>query len=236
MLYSAATAFITVLSYRCDQTVTVPFAAGFTQVLEAVQAAAPFNRSSTQQQQQHAAAADLACSGHTLLLFGGLTPDNTELGGQQLHALWLSQDGSWGAWIPLQTSGPAPAPRAYSCCQAVSAGHTMIVYAGWANGSIQGTIDADVSVVDGYLLLCIYLLDVNTLTWRRQPTWPLSDPPKPGHVMAGPSTCPGPRKQAMSCVRWSPVSGNEEFVVLGGCGSDGLANFVPYALDLTSFT
>jgi hypothetical protein len=112
----------------------------------------------------------------------------------------------------------------------------MIVYAGWANGSIQGTVDADVSVVDGFLLLCIYMLDVNTLTWRRQPTWPLNKPPKPGHVMAGPSTCPRPRKQAMSCVRLSPVSGNEEFMVLGGCGSDGLADFVPYALDLTNFT
>jgi hypothetical protein len=32
------------------------------------------------------------------------------------------------------------------------------------------------------------------------------------------------------------VSGNEEFVVLGGCGSDGLADYVPYALDLISFT
>ena len=40
----------------------------------------------------------------------------------------------------------------------------------------------------------------------------------------------------MSFVRVSPVTGGEEFVVLGGCGSDGLADFVPYALDVTSFT
>ncbi|KAF6261846.1 hypothetical protein COO60DRAFT_726342 [Scenedesmus sp. NREL 46B-D3] len=95
----------------------------------------------------------------------------------------------------------------------------MIVYGGWSNGSIQGTVDADVSAVDGYLLMCIYLLDVNSLTWRRQPTLPLDEAPKPGHAMAGPSTCPGPRKQAMSCVRRSPVSGHEEFMVLGGAAA-----------------
>ncbi|KAF6250346.1 hypothetical protein COO60DRAFT_889728 [Scenedesmus sp. NREL 46B-D3] len=207
------------------------------QVLEAVQAATPPSSSSSSlRTPQQQGGTDPALSGHTLLLFGGLTPDNTELGGQQLHALWLAHDGSWGVWVPLRASGAAPAPRAYACCQAVSAGLTMIVYGGWSNGSIQGTVDADVSAVDGYLLMCIYLLDVNSLTWRRQPTLPLDEAPKPGHAMAGPSTCPGPRKQAMSCVRRSPVSGHEEFMVLGGCGSDGLADFVPYALDLTSFT
>jgi hypothetical protein len=34
---------------------------------------------------------------------------------------------------------------------------------------------------------------------------------------------------------WSRAGGNEECAVLGGCGSDGLAGFVLYALHLISF-
>lgn len=204
--------------------------------MEAVQAASSSSGAAAAQRQQQPTCADAACSGHTLLLFGGLAPDDSESGGRQLHVLWLAQDATWGVWLALTTSGNAPEPRAYACCQAVSNGHTVIVYGGWANGSIQGTLNADVSTVDGYLLLCIYLLDVNSLAWKRQPTRPLNEPPKLGHVMVGPSTCPGPRKQAMCSSRISPTTGHEEFVVLGGCGSDGLADFVPYVLDLVTFT
>jgi hypothetical protein len=33
----------------------------------------------------------------------------------------------------------------------------------------------------------------------------------------------------------NPVTGQQEFVVLGGFGIDGLADLVPYALDTTTF-
>eukprot|EP00878_Enallax_costatus_P010507 GHUV01010970.1.p1 GENE.GHUV01010970.1~~GHUV01010970.1.p1 ORF type:complete len:526 (+),score=164.37 GHUV01010970.1:438-2015(+) len=157
------------------------------------------------------------------------------LGGHQLYVLWLAADATWGVWLQVETTGHAPEPRAYACCQATRNSSQLLIFGGWTHGSIEGTINADLSVVDGYLLLCVYLLDVNSLAWTRQPTWPLDEVPRPGHVMIGPSTCPGPRKQAMCCSRVSPVTGHEEFVVLGGCGSDGLASCVPYALDLETY-
>lgn len=190
-----------------------------------------------QQQQQTAGhgSTDVISQGHTLVTFGGLTPDDASPGGRQLHVLWLAADASWGVWLKVDTTGHAPEPRAYACCQAFRNNSQLVVYGGWANGSIEGTIGADVAVVDGFLLLCVHLFDVNNLVWTRKPTLPLNEPPRPGHVMIGPSTCPGPRKQAMSCTRVSPATGHEELIVMGGCGSDGLASCVPYALDLETF-
>jgi hypothetical protein len=111
----------------------------------------------------------------------------------------------------------------------------VIVYGGMVSGSMTGTIGADVGVVNGYLLMFVYMLDVANLTWSRHATWPTNEPPKQGHVMVGPSSCPGPRRQVLSVVRESPVSGAEELMILGGCGNDGLADFVPYSLDVENF-
>ncbi|KAF8058322.1 hypothetical protein HT031_005638 [Scenedesmus sp. PABB004] len=178
---------------------------------------------------------DAACAGSTLLVMCGLCPDGAEAGGGELHALWLAPGGGWGVWHRAAAGGAPPAPRAYACAKAVSGGRRVLLYGGCVGGSLEGIVEADVSEVGGYLLLCVYVLDANDLTWRREPTRPLGEPPRPGHDMAGPSTCPGPRKQAMCCARASPVTGHEELVVLGGCGADGLASYVPYALDLTTF-
>jgi hypothetical protein len=170
-------------------------------------------------------------------VFGGLLPDGAQQQTvqEQLHILWLHPDASWGVWRQPGTTGPAPAPRAYACCAAVYDSTQLLVYGGRVSGSISGTVQADVRVVDGYLLLCVYLLDTDTLTWSCVPTRPLNEPPKPGHAMLGPSTCPGPRKEALSCIRLEPSTGREEFVLLGGCGVDGLADFVPYSLNLETF-
>lgn len=188
----------------------------------------------SQQQQQHH---HLAATGHILAVFGGLLPDGCEQSPeqQQLHVLWLHPDGSWGVWLHPSASGAAPAPRAYSCCAAIRDSTQLLVYGGWVHGSHTGTVQSDVGVFDGYLLLCVYVFDCASLTWSQVPTKPLNEAPRPGHTMIGPSTCPGPRKQALSCTRTNPATGREEFVVLGGCGADGLADFVPYSLNLETF-
>lgn len=187
--------------------------------------------SSAQQAEQ------LMRTGYTIAVFGGLLPDGSEQSTAhgQLHILWLHPDASWGVWLHPDTTGPAPAPRAYACCAGIHSGTQLLVYGGCVTGSMTGTVQADVGVFDGYLLMCIYLLDTASLTWSRVPTKPMNEPPKPGHVMLGPSTCPGPRKKALSCLRTNPVTGHEEFVLLGGCGVDGLADFVPYSLNLDTF-
>lgn len=180
----------------------------------------------------------LVCAGHTLLVFGGLQPDGCEQRADdedQLHVLWLHPDATWGVWVHPSTTGPAPAPRAYACCAAIYDSTQLLVYGGLVNGSITGTVQSDVGEFGGYLLMCIYLLDPATLSWRRVPTRPLNEPPRSGHAMLGPSTCPGPRKQVLSCMRTNPATGKQEFMLLGGCGADGLADFVPYSLNLESF-
>lgn len=178
----------------------------------------------------------LASQGHTLAVFGGLLADGTEQAcDDQLHVLWLAPDATWGVWLHPSTTGPAPAPRAYACCAGTQGGTQLLVYGGWVNGSMSGTVQSDVGVFDGYLLLCVYLLDTATLSWSRVATRPLNEPPRPGHVMLGPSTCPGPRRKALSCLQVNPVTGLQEFMLLGGCGVDGLADFVPYSLDLQTF-
>lgn len=183
---------------------------------------------------QHAQ--QLTSAGHTLLVFGGLQRDGCELlADEQLQVLWLHPDATWGMWLQPRTTGPAPAPRAFACCAAIHDSSQLLVYGGSVNGSITGTVQSDVGAFDGYLLLCVYVLDAATLTWVRMPTRPLNEPPRPGHVMLGPSTCPGPRKQALSCLRANSVTGREEFMVLGGCSVDGLADFVPYSLNLDTF-
>lgn len=197
-----------------------------TQTGTSLPAAAPVS----QQAQQ------LVPQGHTLAVFGGLLPHGTEQAiNEQLHVLWLSPDATWGVWLHPSTTGPAPAPRAFSCCAGIHGGTQLLVYGGWVNGSMSGTVQTDVGKFDGYLLLCVYLLDTATLSWSRVPTRPLNEPPQPGHVMLGPSTCPGPRKQALSCLRLNPETGRQDFMLLGGCGVDGLADFVPYSLDLRTF-
>eukprot|EP00775_Hariotina_reticulata_P013606 gene13606-13731_t len=162
--------------------------------------------------QQQAGDTNLCSTGHTFVVFGGLTPDGRDQAATQLYVLWLAADAGWGTWLLVATTGPAPAPRAFACCEALSGGTEVLVYGGWTNGSLSGTVAADVSEYDGDLLLCVYLLDANSLTWVRQPTRPVNEPP-----------------------RVSPVTGQQEFVVLGGCGSDGMADLVPYALDTTTF-
>lgn len=183
-----------------------------------------------------APSSQLVPQGHTLAVFGGLLPDGAEQApGDQLHVLWLSPDAKWGVWVHPSTTGPAPAPRAYSCSAGIHGGTQLLVYGGWVNGSITGTAQADVVEVDGYALLCVYVLDTATLSWSRVPMLPLNEPPRPGHVMLGPSTCPGPRKKALSCLRVNPLTGQQEFMLLGGCGVDGLADFVPYSLNLQTY-
>lgn len=184
------------------------------------------------------AAEQLALEGHTLAVFGGLTPDGLEQQGshQQLQLLWLHPDcAAWGTWLTPATAGPAPAPRAFAACEAIRGGSSLLVYGGCVSGSVSGTVNADVGVFDGYVLMCVYVLDQASLVWAKVPTRPLNQPPRVGHVMVGPSTCPGPRKQVLSCLRRSPVTGHEEFLLLGGCGMDGLADFVPYVLDLETY-
>jgi hypothetical protein len=158
-----------------------------------------------QQQQQPACDPNFCTSGFTFVVFGGLTPDGLDLGGAQLSVLWLAPDVSWGTWLMVTTSGPAPAPRAYSCCEALPGGTQVLVYGGLTNGSLPGTVAADVSDYDGHLLLCVYLLDANSLRWIRQATRPMNESSGVGQVMAARSTCPGPRKLALSCCRVSSI-------------------------------
>lgn len=182
-------------------------------------------------------AQQLVLTGHALAVFGGLMPDGSEQPSvqEQLHILWLHPDADWGLWVCPSTTGDAPAPRAFACCAGISGGSQLLVYGGSVHCSMAGTVQSDVGEFGGYLLLCVYLLDTATLTWSRVPTRPLNEPPRHGHVMLGPSTCPGPRKRALSCLRVNPVTGQEEFMLLGGCGVDGLADFVPYSLNLDTF-
>jgi hypothetical protein len=196
-------------------------------------------------QEQQAAAPDAAAqlaqqvtpTGHTVAVFGGLLPDGSEQphSSDQLHILWLHPDATLGVWLHPSTTGHCPAPRAFACCAGICHGTQLLVYGGAANGSMACTVQTDVGLFDGYLLLCVYILDTDTLHWFLQPTRPLNEPPRPGHVMLGISTCPGPRKRALSCLRVNPVSGQQEFMLLGGCGLDGLADFVPYSLNLQTF-
>jgi hypothetical protein len=197
------------------------------------------------QEQQQAASPDAAAqlaqqvtpAGHTFAVFGGLLRDGSEQpdSRDQLHILWLHPDATWGVWLHPSTTGNRPAPRAFACCAAIHNSTQLLVYGGVANGSMAGTVQSDVGLFDGYLLLCVYILDMDTLDWFRVPTRPLNEPPKPGHVMLGISTCPGPRKRALSCLRINPVTRQQEFMLLGGCGVDGLADFVPYSLNLQTF-
>jgi hypothetical protein len=176
-------------------------------------------------------------AGHTLLVYGGCDRAAQEQGSDtELQLLWLASDGSWGAWLRVEATGEAPGPRAAHAAQPLRGGRQVVVYGGTVGGTMQGTVAHDVGVVKGYLLLSLYTLDVLTATWQKHYTWPLNEPPKPGHAMIGPSTCPGPRRSVLSATRVSPVTGVEELVVLGGCGTDGLADFVPYALDMNTFT
>jgi hypothetical protein len=204
---------------------------------EALQQRSAQRTSSTPPNTAEQQAQELIAKGHTLAVFGGLLPSGCEQdsAGDQLHILWLHPDFTWGAWLHPATTGPAPAPRAFSCCAGIHDCTQLLVYGGLVYGSMTGTVQSDVGVFDGFLLLCVYLLDTATLAWSRVPTRPLNEPPRPGHMMLGPSTCPGPRKKALSCLRTNPATGREEFVLLGGCGTDGLADFVPYALELDTF-
>jgi hypothetical protein len=206
-------------------------------VCEALQQRPAQRTSNTAPSTAEQQAQELIAKGHTLAVFGGLLPSGCEQDSAQgqLHILWLHADGTWGVWLHPATEGPTPAPRAFACCAGIYGGTQLLVYGGLVNGSMTGTVQSDVGVFNGVLLLCIYLLDTATLSWSRVPTRPLNEPPRPGHVMLGPSTCPGPRKKALSCLRTNPVTGREEFMLLGGCGTDGLADFVPYSLNLETF-
>ena len=172
-------------------------------------------------------------TGHTVLFYGGISLLGDELGSsEELQLLWLAPAGDWGVWLTVPARGEGPGPRVQHCAHALHKGSNVTVYGGMVAGSMAGTIGADVGEVKGYLLMFVYMLDVGSLTWSRHPTWPMNEPPKPGHEMVGPSSCPGPRRQVLSVVRVNPVSGAEELMILGGCGKDGLADFVPYSLDV----
>ncbi|CAL8467742.1 g7280 [Coccomyxa elongata] len=150
--------------------------------------------------------------GELLFCFGGYNTIGEEFGANSTFVLWAAYDGSAYVWVPVKTTGQPPSPRFHHSSDSFDDGRKVVVFGG-----------------EGYRLddagegpsPCVYILDVDNLTWQRCNT----HSPVEEHS-------PGTRSLHVTTVRRSPVTGREELVVVGGYCASLLAEMKPFTLDL----
>jgi hypothetical protein len=134
---------------------------------------------------------------HVLVMYGGWDALGCEYGGKEINTLTIASDGSCVSWKSLNTSGQAPSPRYNHCAETVKHGNSLFVYGGEGE-QVEGNDT------------CCYLLNLNSLIWRRVPTFSNFKRGQRGQ------SHPQARCSHVSTSRTNPKSGLEEVIIFGG--------------------
>eukprot|EP00850_Spirogloea_muscicola_P001881 SM000007S20841 [mRNA] locus=s7:525772:529632:+ [translate_table: standard] len=183
----------------------------------------------------------------TILMLGGYNVEGEEFGAQDTYCLDVLDSGALVRWSTTRTTGDVPPKRFYHTACALNGGRNVVVYGGEGSAVADELTDEEAATAadagaaavpvpgmgnggggggrDGLTpsprQMCVYLLDVSTLRWRRLPT-------------RGPG--PGSRSLHVACIHRCPSTGHDRLIVTSGFVESNceLADMRAYALDLTT--
>jgi len=159
---------------------------------------------------------------HVLVMYGGWDALGCEYGGKEINTLTVAANGDYVHWKTFSTSGQAPSPRYNHSADTIKRKESLFVYGGEGE-----QVEANDT--------CSYFLNLNSLLWRRVPTF--------ANFKRGRKSHPSARCLHVSTVRLNPKSGLEEVIIFGGLSpakdrfdtrqkNNNVFDMTPYSLDL----
>ncbi|QDZ21817.1 hypothetical protein HOP50_06g43580 [Chloropicon primus] len=158
---------------------------------------------------------------HLLLMYGGWDALGYEYGGKEINTLTVAKNGEYVKWDVFDTLGQIPSPRYNHSAETIKQKESLFVYGGEGE-EVEGNDT------------CCYFLNLNTLVWRRVPTF--------AKFKLGRKSHPRARCLHTSTVRLNPVSGLEEVIIFGGFSpskdrvdstrKNDIFDMTPFSLDL----
>jgi len=207
---------IETMTIRCPEVRGAPPAKRFRQTLSHIEP--------SRESPLHPSAGEGRSKDHVLLMYGGMDALGCEYGGKEVNTLTVAADGAFVEWRMHSTTGQAPSPRYNHSADTIKEKKSLFVYGGEGE-QVEGNDT------------CCYFLNLNSLLWRRVPTFANF---KRGFQQK--AHHPGARCLHTSAVRLNPKSGLEEVILFGGFSpakdrfdsrqKNDIFDMSPYSLDL----